>query len=779
MPHASPTPAARSRRLLPLLRGVPRIGALSLVATVGLTALPVTGGAPQAKPRPVKPKVVGMALGGQPARTATAADGAEPFADSPVQRSEPANDTILSVGDGAPLVGVTWTRGTAPEAGTEISLRGRTDDGWTDWVTVDVLPVSDPTAARSGKTQRVGTDPAWLGEGVTAVQVRYRSTDHQAVRKGRLELVDPGTSPADAPAATPPASAAAIAARPRIISRAGWGADESMRRCEPDYGTTTNGGFLHHTAGTNSYTASQSAALVRGIYAYHVNGQGWCDIGYNFLVDKYGQVFEGRYGGVDRPVLGAHTLGFNTDTFGVSVLGNYGSTQPSSAALSAVTAVMSWRLAIYYRPGNGSTTYVSGDSGSRYPEGTKIWRPVIMGHRDVVSTSCPGTNLYSKLASLRTSVASKEGYTSSMVYQRWMALGGASGPLGVVGKAEKAQKYGVRTVFASGIGLWQTPSGVRQLGNAFASYYDAWSGPERWGYPVRDSYASAGGQLSDLSGGTTLTWAPGAGTRNISGPIKAYWMGAGGGPGGKLKYPMSSEVSSGTAAGQVFQEGRVYRSTATGTHSTLGTIDAYHAEHGGWSSELRLPVSDQQASGARVGQVFEGGRIYESADTGTHGTLGAIDDHHAALGGWNSDLGLPVHDQQGSGTRIGQVFEDGRIYSSPTVGTHATIGAIDDHHAALGGWNSDLGLPVHDQQGSGTRIGQVFEDGRIYSSPTAGTHATIGAIDDHHASLGGWNSWLGLPTEDQEVDASGVTQQFEGGWMHYDPDTGQVTAHRR
>ena len=92
-----------------------------------------------------------------------------------------------------------------------------------------------------------------------------------------------------------------VAGSPPIIPRFSWHADESIRRAAPQYGDAVHFAVVHHTAGTNNYTRAQSAAIVRGIELYHVKGNGWNDIGYNFLVDKYGQVFEGRYGGVDRP----------------------------------------------------------------------------------------------------------------------------------------------------------------------------------------------------------------------------------------------------------------------------------------------------------------------------------------------------------------------------------------------------------------------------------------------------------------------------------------------
>ena len=76
-------------------------------------------------------------------------------------------------------------------------------------------------------------------------------------------------------------------------------------------------------------------ALLRGIYAYHVEGRGWRDIGYNFLVDRFGRIWEGRYGGVDKAVVGAHTLGYNEVAFAMSAIGNFDIAQPPQAVINA------------------------------------------------------------------------------------------------------------------------------------------------------------------------------------------------------------------------------------------------------------------------------------------------------------------------------------------------------------------------------------------------------------------------------------------------------------
>src|SRR6185369_298026 len=131
---------------------------------------------------------------------------------------------------------------------------------------------------------------------------------------------------------------------PPLLGREAWGANEAIRRAPPTYAKSVQFALVHHTAGSNSYTASQSAAIVRGIEVYHVKGNGWNDIGYNFLVDKYGQVFEGRAGGIERNVIGAHSQGFNTGSVGIAVIGTYDKSGLPVPARTALEQLLSWRL---------------------------------------------------------------------------------------------------------------------------------------------------------------------------------------------------------------------------------------------------------------------------------------------------------------------------------------------------------------------------------------------------------------------------------------------------
>ena len=132
-----------------------------------------------------------------------------------------------------------------------------------------------------------------------------------------------------------------------VTSRAGWGADESYLDWDPEYYNARHV-VIHHTAGTNNYTMDQSASIVRGIYHYHAVTLDWGDIGYNFLVDKWGRAFEGRKGTLSAPsgkmVAGAHDQGFNSGTMGISMMGTYQSEAPSQATLNTVGALAGWQL---------------------------------------------------------------------------------------------------------------------------------------------------------------------------------------------------------------------------------------------------------------------------------------------------------------------------------------------------------------------------------------------------------------------------------------------------
>ncbi|NEC50400.1 peptidoglycan recognition protein [Actinospica acidiphila] len=199
-----------------------------------------------------------------------------------------------------------------------------------------------------------------------------------------------------------------IGPRPAITTRRGWGADESLREKSFVYTSKVKAAFVHHTASGNNYSCSQAPSLIRGFYRYHTKSLGWRDIGYNFLVDKCGRIYEGRAGGVAKPVKGAHTMGFNTKTTGIAVIGSYGSKKPSSKAVKAVARLTAWKLGLHGMNPKKKTSLTSG-GGNLYAKGKKVKMKVISGHRDGFNTSCPGGKLYKKLGSVRSKAAGYQG----------------------------------------------------------------------------------------------------------------------------------------------------------------------------------------------------------------------------------------------------------------------------------------------------------------------------------------------------------------------------------
>jgi hypothetical protein len=230
---------------------------------------------------------------------------------------------------------------------------------------------------------RVG-NPWWAGE---SDGIEVRATGRVTRVRARLVWSPELRIPYRRPAAVE---------TPAIVPRAVWGANESIRRGAPTYAPEVRFAIVHHTAGRNDYTRSEAPAVVRGIQLYHVQGNGWNDIGYNFLVDRFGTVYEGRFGGVDRNVVGAHALGFNTGSVGIALLGTYGSTRPPAAAQDAIARLISWRLDVAHVDPTEVVPFVSGGS-ERYANGAPVRMRGVSGHRDTGLTECPGNALYGRL----------------------------------------------------------------------------------------------------------------------------------------------------------------------------------------------------------------------------------------------------------------------------------------------------------------------------------------------------------------------------------------------
>jgi hypothetical protein len=280
------------------------------------------------------------------------------------------------------LVGVRW-RGAG-----RVQLRTRSAGGeWSPWRSAapepeDAPDPGSPEAARR-RGWKVGS-PWWVGP---STRLETRAVGRVTRIQAQLVWSPESRVPYRAPAAT---------SAPPIVPRASWGADESIRRGGPTYAPSVRFAVVHHTAGTNGYSRAEAPAVVRAIQLYHVRGNGWNDIGYNFLVDRFGTIYEGRFGGSERNVVGAHALGFNNGSVGVALLGAYGSAAPSRAAQDALARLLAWRLDLAHVDPTGLTTVISGGS-ERYPAGVPVPLRSVSGHRDTGYTECPGGLLYARL----------------------------------------------------------------------------------------------------------------------------------------------------------------------------------------------------------------------------------------------------------------------------------------------------------------------------------------------------------------------------------------------
>jgi hypothetical protein len=283
------------------------------------------------------------------------------------------------------LVGLRW-RGSGSVRFSIRSAGGRWGP-WLDGVAEEEdQPDADAREATATRGWRVG-NPTWVGP---ANGIRYRLTGRVAAL--RVSFVR-------SPELKIPLRAVSVAGAPPIVPRSAWGADESIRRNEPAYASSVGFTIVHHTAGPNSYSPAEAAAIMRGIQIYHVKSNGWNDIGYNFLVDRYGTVYEGRYGGIDRNVVGAHARGFNTGSAGVAVIGTFMSVGIPAAAEASLERLLAWRLDLAHVDPLSTFTAISGGS-ERYPAGIPVFLRAVSGHRDTGLTSCPGDLLYGQLGAI-------------------------------------------------------------------------------------------------------------------------------------------------------------------------------------------------------------------------------------------------------------------------------------------------------------------------------------------------------------------------------------------
>jgi hypothetical protein len=380
------------------------------------------------------------------------------------------------------MVGVTWDRASGRDVLVEVRTRGAR--GWSNWTRLDVDPDNDASGTRAG------TEPLWVHD-ATGVATRVRSADGSP-QGVKVVLVDPGTDPAGTTSSAGRTAASSTDGSPTytpmppMITRSQWGARADTGCDSPRYGSRTRGVIFHHTAGSNSYARSDSKAIVRSTQAYHMQGRGWCDIGYDFLVDKYGQIFEGRSGGVLLQVRGAHAGNYTVNTYdmGVSMMGNLDKVRPTAAMKSATVQLVGWRLGTNFLPAKGTYT-IAGHRLNR-----------IAGHRDVynsgirpgTATACPGRYGYAWMKAtggLRDRVAAYIRDYASANKSETARLGRAqTGDLNV---GEYPTEGGRKARFSYGDMYAKTPYGAHFVRGSVRTEYTAWDSEHgALGFPTTD-----------------------------------------------------------------------------------------------------------------------------------------------------------------------------------------------------------------------------------------------------------------------------------------------------
>nr|WP_256695039.1 N-acetylmuramoyl-L-alanine amidase [Actinomyces oris] len=491
------------------------------------------------------------------------------------------------------VAGFTWGGGADLPEGVRIYLRVRENGAWSPWYLNEAADAGrdDRTTSATGEFVTGGADAiqasvvgSSLPSGLKLALVPSRPQGEEVLDADDLKTteaaptlvieetaasqpqgaqVEPaatapsaspawGTQPAVVPAAVSvaapavaPAATTANGLPVAVTTRAEWGANASYMSWDPEYARAGHV-VVHHTAGTNSYSAGQSASIVRGIYYYHAVTLDWGDIGYNFLVDKFGTVFEGRSGSVAAPAgtmsIGAHARGVNTGTMGISMMGDYSTVSPSDAQLSSVGKMAGWFLK---RAGISDVTGWAGLhvwTTERYQAGSTISMPRILGHRDVGYTTCPGNVGYSKLGTIRA-IAKAQGSTPqggsssapSTVAQDHpgaAALRSALGANGWIGPAtsgvQASTKGGVFQRFERGVGYWSPATGAQFVGEPVLSAWGAYDYQTgSMGYPRSGGVVGVGGSRHQIFEGGIAYWRPRGRVSFIHGSILSAWAAVG------------------------------------------------------------------------------------------------------------------------------------------------------------------------------------------------------------------------------------------------------------
>lgn len=361
----------------------------------------------------VVPEVAGGEVAQSPELTQALADD-EVVAAAEVVATDRVASEVVDTTD-VQTIGLTWPA-EADGAALAPELRVQTAGEWSPWQPIGEDPEAPDagTADAANAALRGGTEAVWIGD-AEAVQLSFAADAGDTAQPDDVTLVLVGSEEVPLPAndglvgevavdatsasySTGPVAAAAPALT--IIPRSAWGARDQV--CTPDVASALVGAVVHHTAGSNDYaTQAEAMQQIRNDQRYHIEGRGWCDLGYNFVVDKWGTIYEGRANSLLQPVVGVHAGGFNTGTVGVSMLGTYAA-PPSGQTQQAVAQIIGFRLGAYGVNPNGTMQYATGTGENSKYQNQTVTLPRVFGHRDVAYTNCPGDGGYAALGNIRS-----------------------------------------------------------------------------------------------------------------------------------------------------------------------------------------------------------------------------------------------------------------------------------------------------------------------------------------------------------------------------------------
>lgn len=654
---------------------------------------------------------------------------------------------------------------------------------WGDWLSAELMTDIEENASEA----------VWVGPS-SAVNVRAFRDGIDISEQLTAHLITTSESRSDVRLASSgsgsgitrilPATVTPGTGAPTFITREEWNAG-TVNTSRLSYAKELKAICIHHTGGSNTYTAAQSPQVVRGMFTYHTKTLGWADLGYNVVVDKYGQIFEGRAGGLHRNVAGAHARGFNTGSCGISVMGDYMDIPVPTAALNAIATVAAWKLAsTFTQDVYGTETWTVTTSNVKR-SGT-FSMPHLFAHRDVNYTDCPGDTYYGQLPKLRSLVQQKLNGFKERYPEHLVAYvnGGGRGAFGTVTHVRRAE--GAYDVTRLTGGLILTAGGRT---SAHKSAFGAdWT--SAWGRPLESTTGTTqrfeNGTATRANGRVTFTpqkntTSPSA--EGVTGAIGAFYVSNGGAT--EFGAPQDAEFRIDGGYQQKFARSTISWHPATGAYDTRNAIGNKWDSLGATGSRLGFPTSRERVlSDGGFAQSFRNGQIVWSRATGAVTVSEAILHYWNKLGAEKSWLKYPARDPF-AGLRNGgssQFFQGGIVLHDAKNGkTFAVKGAIRGVYVRENFERGSLGYPASEEVAVKGGVYQAFENGqRVYWSRATGARIIKNGFLTYWLQRGGEKSTLGFPTTDEFKDSRGRTvQDFQGGRLTWDPKRRSVAFTRR